>query len=104
MQVAKRAEKSVPHCLPNLVLINVDTNDATQNGSEESVVGTGARMKSMINGIFSTVPNAVVVITTLLTNTAHGDDRVSTMMPTISTGSTAPFTGKLLPQQERERG
>lgn len=61
------------HWLPNVVLINAGTNDATQNGSDESVSGTGARMKRMINGIFSTVPNAVVVLSTLLPNPAFGD-------------------------------
>lgn len=57
-EVAKRAEKSILYWLPNVILINAGANDATQDGAHESVDGTGARMKQMINGIFSTVPNA----------------------------------------------
>lgn len=72
-EVAKRAEKSVLHWLPNVILINAGTNDATQDGAHESVDGTGARMKQMINGIFPTVPNSVVVLSTLLPNPAHND-------------------------------
>lgn len=72
-QVESRAGSSVLHWLPNVVLINAGTNDATQNGATESVSGTGARMKRMMNGIFSTVPNAVIVLSTLLPNPAHGE-------------------------------
>lgn len=79
----------MPHWLPNVALIDAGTDDATQDGSEESIIGTGARMKRMINGIFSTVPSAFVVLSTLLPNTAHGEERIGRMMSTISTGSTA---------------
>lgn len=54
--------------MPNVVLINAGTNDATQDGATESVSGTGARMREMIDGIFSHVPTAVVVLSTLLPN------------------------------------
>ena len=52
--------------MPNVVLINAGTNDANQDGKTESVAGTGGRMKELINGIFAEVPEAVVVLSTLL--------------------------------------
>ncbi|RYP05273.1 hypothetical protein DL764_003934 [Monosporascus ibericus] len=67
-QVNDRAQRSVAVWLPNVILINAGTNDATQNGAVESVSGTGARMRQMIDGLFSHVPTAVVVLSTLLPN------------------------------------
>ncbi|KFX87900.1 hypothetical protein V490_07963 [Pseudogymnoascus sp. VKM F-3557] len=67
-QVNARAQQSVLAWLPNVILINAGTNDATQDGAVEPVSGTKARMREMIDGIFSHVPNAVVVLSTLIPN------------------------------------
>ena len=67
-QVTTRAKASVRAWLPNVVLINAGTNDATGDGSTVPVVGTGERMQKLINAIFAEVPNAVVVLSTLLPN------------------------------------
>ena len=65
-QVEARAGQSCDAWQPNVVLINAGTNDATQNGRDESVEGTGDRMRRLINTVFAEVPNAVVVLSTLL--------------------------------------
>ena len=70
-QVWEKAETSIAQWLPNVVLINAGTNDATQN---HDVSGTGARMKIMINGIFARVPTAVVVLSTLLPHLTSQDN------------------------------
>ncbi|SPN96523.1 related to acetylxylan esterase [Cephalotrichum gorgonifer] len=67
--VTERAKVSVRRWLPNVVLINAGTNDATQDGSVESVAGSGQRMRTLIDTVFAEVPNAVVVLSTLLPNT-----------------------------------
>lgn len=59
---------------PNVILINAGTNDATQDGDHEPVDGTGLRMKELIETIFSEVPQAVVVLSTLL---PHRDYQVN---------------------------
>lgn len=55
---------SVLTWLPNLVLINAGTNDATGN----LVDGAGQRMGSLIDSVFAEVPGAVVVLSTLIPN------------------------------------
>lgn len=67
-QVKARADESVAVWLPNVILLNAGTNDATQNGATESVSGTGARMRQLMDGIFSHVPAAVVILSTLIPN------------------------------------
>lgn len=65
-QVHSRAQKSADTWLPNVILINSGTNDATQDGKEESVEGTPGRMKEMIEDLFDKVPGTVIVLSTLL--------------------------------------
>lgn len=73
-QVASRGVESADKFLPNLILINAGTNDATQDGEHESVEGTPGRMKEMVEGLFEKVPNTVVVLSTLLYNAAEPDN------------------------------
>lgn len=73
-QVGSRGKESAGIWLPNVILINAGTNDATQNGKFESVDGTGARMKIAILDLFSKVPDAVVVLSTLLDNSNHQEN------------------------------
>lgn len=65
-QVKERAENAVPSLLPNLVLINAGTNDATQNIDISAI---GGRMRSLITYIFTQVPTTVVILSTLIPNT-----------------------------------
>lgn len=71
--VKARAVNSVPYWLPNVVLINAGTNDATQRNpaEDEPIVGTGNRMRELINKIFELSPDTVVVLSTLLPNDAQ---------------------------------
>ena len=65
--VAARTQNACHVWRPNVVLINAGTNDAT--GKQELVSSTGVRMEHLINSVFSQVPDAVVVLSTLLPNT-----------------------------------
>ncbi len=55
----------MPSLKPNVVLINAGTNDATQDYFIDTIE---QRMRSMIDYIFRTVPNTVVVLSTLVPN------------------------------------
>lgn len=70
-QVAARTKNACHIWRPNVVLINAGTNDATR---EVYPVGTtGVRMQHLIDSVFSQVPDAVVVLSTLLPHTdGHG--------------------------------
>nr|UMZ45337.1 hypothetical protein [Paramyrothecium sp.] len=48
--------------MPNLVLINVGTNDCGQN---IDVNNAGARMKDMVDDIFESIPGVTVIVSTL---------------------------------------
>lgn len=50
---------------PNLVLINVGTNDAAQN---HDISGAGDRMIQLLDKVFSAVPNTTIILSTLLPN------------------------------------
>ena len=68
--VRKRAKESCHYWLPNVVLINAGTNDANEpNGAN----GIKSRMRSLIDDVFSEVPKAVVVLSTLLPKETHQD-------------------------------
>lgn len=54
--------------LPNVVLINAGTNDATQDGKVEDIGGTGARMKQLVDVVYSIVPDTVIILSTLIPN------------------------------------
>lgn len=71
-QVRKRAETAVYSWPPNVVLINAGTNDATQQ--EQSVVGTGLKMRALIDTVFAKSPHAVVILSTLLPNSRTRND------------------------------
>jgi hypothetical protein len=65
-EVINYAKPALSDYKPNVILINAGTNDATQN---YLVATTGSRMNDMIMECFSLVPNAVVVLSTLIPNT-----------------------------------
>ncbi|KXH67624.1 hypothetical protein CSAL01_07878 [Colletotrichum salicis] len=66
--VAARGKASAAVWLPKVVLINTRINDEVQNGDKESVGRTPARMKQLVLDIFAEVPNAVVILSTLIYN------------------------------------
>jgi len=63
--ITNKAKASVPKWLPNLVLINAGTNDAIQN---RSVATAGQRMQTMVDYVLATVPDATVLLSTLIVN------------------------------------
>ncbi len=69
MAIHNIARDTIKTYKPNLILINAGTNDAT-NGDprDEPVETTHERMESMILEAFSIVPDAVIVLSTLLPN------------------------------------
>ncbi|KAG9249745.1 uncharacterized protein F5Z01DRAFT_631089, partial [Emericellopsis atlantica] len=74
-QVEDRARGSCRVWLPNVVLINAGTNDANQNFDVDR---TGLRMQELINTIIAEVPDAVIVLSTLLpTNNQDAQARVN---------------------------
>ncbi|KAI0474288.1 carbohydrate esterase family 3 protein [Xylaria cf. heliscus] len=62
-QVHAKANVAVPKYKPNLVLINVGTNDCSGN---VDLANAGKRMSSMIDDIFKGSSRATVVLSTLL--------------------------------------
>lgn len=64
-QVKEKAASSVVKWKPNLVLINLGTNDATQ---DFQVATAGDRMKEVLDLIYRDSPVATVVLSTLLPN------------------------------------
>jgi lysophospholipase L1-like esterase len=71
-QVENRARSSVRDWRPNVVLINAGTNDANSNFEMDQV---GNRMASLINTIVAQVPDAVIVLSTLLPTTNQDAQR-----------------------------
>lgn len=53
--------------LPNLVLLNVGTNDCIGN---IDTVNAGSRLKALIDDIFANIPGVTVIISTVLPNAA----------------------------------
>lgn len=49
-----------------MVLINAGTNDANRKQDDVNAGRTGLKMKELIEGIFAEVPQAVVVLSTLI--------------------------------------
>ncbi|KAL4861182.1 SGNH hydrolase-type esterase domain-containing protein [Aspergillus spectabilis] len=64
-QVANEAKKSVGF-MPNVILINAGTNDATQ---QYFVNTTGERMDALLDYLYSSIPNTTIILSTLLPNT-----------------------------------
>lgn len=93
-QVLTKAQVSVPKFVPNVVLLNVGTNDCVQDFNLDNTTkqlqsqptltadpsfGIGSRLRLMIEDIFGMSPNATVVLSTLILNkdpavNAHVDD------------------------------
>ncbi|KUI54534.1 Uncharacterized protein YpmR [Cytospora mali] len=82
-QVLTKARSSVPTYLPNVILLNVGTNDCVQNFDMDSTTRTspvepeltanasytvGSRMRIMVEDLFGWSPNATVVMSTLINN------------------------------------
>ncbi|KAI1806017.1 carbohydrate esterase family 3 protein [Daldinia bambusicola] len=64
-QVHGKADGSVPKYKPNVVLVNVGTNDCVQNVDP---AGAGDRLRSLLDALFRESPRATVVLSTLLVN------------------------------------
>ncbi|KAI1085208.1 carbohydrate esterase family 3 protein [Whalleya microplaca] len=64
-QVREKADASVPNLKPNLVLVNVGTNDCLQN---VDIPNAGNRMRTLLNDVFDKSPRAAIVLSTLLVN------------------------------------
>ncbi|KAK0619973.1 carbohydrate esterase family 3 protein [Immersiella caudata] len=71
-QVHVKAKESVPQNKPNLILINVGTNDAVQN---RNVSTAGERMEAMIEDLFIMSPRTTVILSTLLVNRNQATER-----------------------------
>ncbi|KAI5923136.1 SGNH hydrolase-type esterase domain-containing protein [Camillea tinctor] len=77
-QVHAKAKISVPQYKPNLVLVNAGLNDCFQNVDTGNA---GTRMRSMLNDVYNDSPNALIVLSTLLTN---ADANVRTCVASIN--------------------
>lgn len=51
-----------------MILLNAGTNDATQNKKDEPAATAHTRLRSLVESIFAMVPDAVVVLSTLIPN------------------------------------
>jgi lysophospholipase L1-like esterase len=63
--VHNRAKTAVPKYKPNLVLLNVGTNDGVQNIDLDNA---GKRMEALLKTIYNSSPGVVVILSTLLPN------------------------------------
>ncbi|KAL4894245.1 SGNH hydrolase-type esterase domain-containing protein [Aspergillus ambiguus] len=70
-QISAVANKSF-HYQPNLILINVGTNDALQ---DYNINTAGKRVDSLIEKLFGAIPGTTIILSTLLPNT-HQQTRV----------------------------
>lgn len=69
------AKDTIKTYKPNLILINAGTNDANNaNPGDEPVETTHERMEAMMLDAFATVPDAVIVLSTLLPNSNRNDN------------------------------
>lgn len=71
-QVHAKARDAVPRTKPNVVLINVGTNDAVQN---RNVSSAGERMAALVEDVLAWSPRATVVLSTLLVNRKVATER-----------------------------
>ena len=85
--MAEKAELSI-YDLPNVVLINVGTNDATQN---LSVTNAASRLGKLVDHIIDVVPNVTVVVSTLL---PRSDAAAEKNVITINSGYRALVTDR----------
>lgn len=76
-QVLAKADLSVPTLKPNVVLINVGTNDCLQNFN---ISGAGDRMNTLISDVQAMSPRAAFILSTLIINAdTDVDARVETV-------------------------
>ncbi|KAI1657216.1 carbohydrate esterase family 3 protein [Daldinia decipiens] len=64
-QVHDKANVSVPKYKPNVILVNVGTNDCVQN---KDLPNAGKRLQSLLASLYAESPKATVVLSTLLVN------------------------------------
>ncbi|KAI1646275.1 carbohydrate esterase family 3 protein [Daldinia loculata] len=64
-QVHDKADASVPKYKPNVILVNVGTNDCVQN---KDLPSAGKRLQSLLDSLYAESPKATVVLSTLLVN------------------------------------
>ncbi|KAI0108214.1 carbohydrate esterase family 3 protein [Daldinia grandis] len=64
-QVRGKADASVPRYKPNVILLNVGTNDCVQNND---LANAGKRLQSLLDALYAKSPRATVVLSTLLVN------------------------------------
>lgn len=68
-QLHKYAQASVPEMQPNVFVINIGTNNALQYVDLDKV---GGQMEDFVDYLLDASPDAVVIMSTLLTNTVPG--------------------------------
>jgi lysophospholipase L1-like esterase len=71
-QVHVKGNASLGKWKPNVVLINVGTNDAVQNAN---ITMAGQRMELLLNDLYALSPRAVVLLSTLLVNKNPSTER-----------------------------
>jgi lysophospholipase L1-like esterase len=64
-QIANASNTAVPQFLPNLILLDVGTNNCNKGGT---VPDLGANVSSLINSMFAQSPGATVILPTVLVN------------------------------------
>ncbi|KAF3058575.1 carbohydrate esterase family 3 protein [Daldinia childiae] len=64
-QVHDKATASVPKYKPNVILVNVGTNDCVQN---KDLPNAGKRLQSLLDSLYTESPKATVILSTLLVN------------------------------------
>ncbi|KAI1468018.1 carbohydrate esterase family 3 protein [Daldinia caldariorum] len=64
-QVRGKADAAVPKYKPNVVLVNVGTNDCVQ---DQDLANAGGRLRALLDALFRESPRATVVLSTLLVN------------------------------------
>ncbi|KAL3708913.1 hypothetical protein TMatcc_002701 [Talaromyces marneffei ATCC 18224] len=68
-QVTAVVENNISE-MPNLILLNVGTNDALQDYNTDSA---GERLDSLLTFLYGAIPNTTIVLSTLLPNTIQPD-------------------------------
>lgn len=63
--VHDKATKAVPKFKPNLILVNVGTNDCV---GDDDLPGAGNRVTDLLNDLFKQSPKTTVILSTLLVN------------------------------------
>ncbi|KAI8966659.1 carbohydrate esterase family 3 protein [Daldinia sp. FL1419] len=64
-QVHDKADASVPKYKPNVILVNVGTNDCVQN---KDMPNAGKRLQNLLESLYQESPKTTVILSTLLVN------------------------------------